>query len=109
MGLVLIYFIPHRYLPTLKLIELIKGAYASIERVAQDLQGRFILSLVPKAIVATFNPPKPHSSSISLTWEMRSSPNMRMNILSWINRNASTNFLELPSSWVLLSSFSSYL
>lgn len=109
MGLGLMYFIPHRFLPAPELIEVIKGAFDPVERVVRDLHGRVVLSLVPRAFVATFNPLEPFLIPIPLNWEIRPSTNMRMNILSWINKHSSTNFIELTSSEVLLSNFSSHL
>ena len=109
MGLGLMYFIWHKCFPASKSMELVKGDLEPSERVVRNLQGKAILNLVLKALVATFNPPFPYDIPISLNWDIMPSTPMRINILSWMNKNFSTNFIEVPNTEVLLSYFSLHL
>lgn len=46
-----------------------------------------------------------------VNWDTKSSSNMKINLLTWLNRNVegAMNFVKVPHSKLLLSSFSSHL
>lgn len=111
MGSGLMYFIPHRCFPIPKLIEIVKGEFDPTTRVVRNLQGKVVRNLDPTFVANAFSPPSPLFPLISLNWDMIPSSNMRISIMSWLNKNVdgAIYFSELPISEVLLSSFSLHL